>query len=129
MKRPDNLDECQETWDKMGGQELLQYNGGMMAYRRNSNTGPFFKRWQREWEKYGKRDQGALLRALYDRPLRTFVLMNQWNATTRYEPPNGHIAIRHHNMEARRWQGLIIGRIDSDEAWQAVKKNRAKLRE
>jgi glycosyltransferase involved in cell wall biosynthesis len=128
MKRPDNLDECTETWAKMGSAELLQYNGGMMAYRRNRNTKRFFETWQREWNKYGKRDQGALLRALYDKPLRMFVLMNQWNATTRYEMPNSEIAIKHHNMEARRWQGIIDGRIDSEEAWRQVKKYRAKLR-
>ncbi|MHC4721696.1 MAG: hypothetical protein ACYS6I_03200, partial [Planctomycetota bacterium] len=90
--------------------------------RRNRNTERFFQQWQSEWQKYGKRDQGALLRALYSRPLRTFVLMNQWNATTRYELPPGEIAIMHHNMEARRWNGIIRGRIDSDEAWQAVEK-------
>jgi hypothetical protein len=122
MKRPDNLDECIETWEIMGSQELMQYNGGLMAYRRNRNTKRFFERWQTEWQKYGKRDQGALLRALYERPLRVFVLMNQWNATTRYELPKGEIAIKHHNMEARRWQGLINGRIDGDEAWRAVRK-------
>jgi hypothetical protein len=122
MTRPDNQDECHETWELMGGMDLLQYNGGMMAYRRNSNTVRFFKKWQAEWQKYGKRDQGALLRALYSRPLRTFVLMNQWNATTRYEFPPGEIAIKHHNMEARRWNGIIKGRIDSNEAWRAVEK-------
>lgn len=129
MKRPDNLDECVETWEKMGSTELLQYNGGLMAYRRNYNTDQFFQRWQVEWQKYGKRDQGALLRALYDRPLRIFALMNQWNATTRYEFPVGEIAVKHHNMEARRWAGLIKDRIDSPEAWAAVKKYRASLRQ
>lgn len=128
MKRPDNLDECVETWEKLGGQELLQYNGGMMAYRRNANTRRFFESWQSEWQKYGKRDQGALLRALYDKPLRMFVLMNQWNATTRYAMPKGEIAIKHHNMEARRWNGIIQGRIDSPEAWGAVEKFDAKRR-
>jgi hypothetical protein len=128
MKRPDNLDECVETWDKLGGQELLQYNGGMMAYRRNDNTRRFFETWQSEWQKYGKRDQGALLRALYDKPLRTFVLMNQWNATTRYNLPPGEIAILHHNMEARRWNGIIPGRIDSPAAWAAVEKFNPKAR-
>lgn len=128
MKRPDNLDECEETWTAMGGMELLQYNGGMMAYRRNRNTQRFFKKWQSEWERWGKRDQGALLRALYSRPLRMFVLMNQWNATTRYELPPGEIAIKHHNMEARRWNGIIRGRIDSEEAWRAVEKFRPEVR-
>jgi hypothetical protein len=128
MTRPDNQDECHETWEKMGGMDLLQYNGGMMAYRRNRHTIRFFKRWQSEWQKYGKRDQGALLRALYDKPLRVFVLMNQWNATTRYEFPPGEITIKHHNMEARRWNGIIKGRIDSPEAWRAVEKFRPEVR-
>lgn len=122
MKRPDNIDECLETWEKMGNQELLQYNGGLMAYRRNANTRNFFERWQAEWQKYGKRDQGALLRALYARPLRLFLLMNQWNATTRYPMPPGKIAVKHHNMEARRWSGIINARIDSQEAWAQVDK-------
>jgi len=128
MKRPDNLDECVDTWAKMGSSELLQYNGGVLAYRRSSNTKQFFERWQKEWNKYGKRDQGALLRALYAKPLRMFLLLNQWNATTRYELPHGDIAIKHHNMEARRWQGVIHERIDSPEAWAEVKKYRAKVR-
>jgi hypothetical protein len=129
MQRPDNGDECLETWRVMGSQELLQYNGGMMAYRRNLNTRSFFKRWLSEWDKYGKRDQGALLRALYASPLRMFLLMNQWNATTRYTLPAGEVAILHHNMEARRWNGIVDGRIDSPEAWAKVKKYRARLRE
>lgn len=129
MKRPDNGDECLETWALMGSQELLQYNGGMMAYRRNANTRRFFAKWLSEWDRYGKRDQGALLRALYSNPLRMFVLMNQWNATTRYELPPGEIAIKHHNVQARRWNGLVNGRIDSPEAWAAVKQFNPKVKE
>lgn len=129
MKRPDNGDECLETWNLLGSQELLQYNGGMMAYRRNTNTARFFDNWQREWQKYGKRDQGALLRALYGKPLRMFVLMNQWNATTRYELPPGEIAILHHNTDARRWNGIVEGRIDSPEAWAAVKRFNPKVKD
>lgn len=129
MVRNDNQDEAIETWNLMGSQELLQYNGGMMAYRRNSNTRRFFKRWQEEWQRWGKRDQGALLRALYTNPLRLFLLMNQWNATTRYELPPGEIAIKHHNIEARRHTGIVYGRLDSQEAWDAVKKFNPKVKE
>jgi hypothetical protein len=129
MKRPDNGDECVETWKVMGSQELLQYNGGMMAYRRNANTKRFFAKWLSEWDRWGKRDQGALLRALYAAPLRMFLLMNQWNATTRYELPPGEIAILHHNIEARRHNGIVQGRLDSDEAWRAVKKFNPKVKE
>jgi hypothetical protein len=101
----------------------------MMAYRRNANTRRFFSRWLSEWDRYGKRDQGALLRALYASPLRMFLLMNQWNATTRYAMPPGEIAIKHHNTEARRWNGIVNGRIDSKEAWQAVKRFDPKVRQ
>lgn len=129
MVRNDNQDEAIETWDLMGSQELLQYNGGMMAYRRNTNTHRFFQKWQEEWQRWGKRDQGALLRALYTNPLRLFLLMNQWNATTRYEMPPGEVAIKHHNIEARRHNGIVYGRLDSQEAWEAVKKFNPKVKE
>lgn len=129
MVRNDNQDEAIETWRVMGSQELLQYNGGMMAYRRNTNTRRFFAKWLSEWDRWGKRDQGALLRALYSAPLRMFVLMNQWNATTRYETPPGEIAIKHHNIEARRHRGIVQGRLDSKEAWEAVKKFNPRVRE
>lgn len=118
--RPDNKDECDVTWDLMGSRQLLQYNGGMMAFRRCERTSEFFKMWQEEWDRWGKRDQAALLRALYRQPLRLFLLMNQWNATDRYDPPGGEVAIWHHNTKARRWGGIIKGRTDSTEAWLAV---------
>lgn len=121
MARPDNGDECQVTWDILGTKEgAFQYNGGMMAYRRNSRTATFFKYWNEEWNHWGKRDQGALLRALYKMPLRIFLLPNNWNATDRYDFPSGDLHIIHHNTKARRWSGIIQGRIDSTEAWKAV---------
>jgi len=122
MRRPDNEDECQATWELIGTQHVLQYNGGMMAFRRCKRTAGFFRLWQREWQRWGKRDQAALLRTLHQHPLRLFVLCNQWNASTRYPRPPGEIAILHHNMEARRWGGIVWARTDSPEAWEAVQK-------
>jgi len=122
MARPDNKEECAITWDIMGTKEgAFQYNGGMMSFRRCEATAEFFKNWQKEWQKFGKRDQAALLRALYLRPVRLFLLMNQWNASMRYEKPPGELAIIHHNTKARRWEGIIPGRIDSPEAWERVR--------
>lgn len=117
MLRPDNREEAEATWRELGTDQALQYNGGMMAFRRCDRTRAFFRRWRREWERWGKRDQGALLRALHQQPLRLYVLGNQWNASTRYPLPAGELALLHHNTEARRWSGLIRGRLDSDEAW------------
>jgi hypothetical protein len=121
MLRPDNSDEAHYTWETLVTAEgTFQYNGGMMAWRRCKATRKFLRSWQAEWQRFGKRDQGALLRALYKDPLRLYLLTNEWNASDRYPMPPGKVAILHHNTKARRWGGLIKGRIDSPEAWRAV---------
>jgi len=93
----------------------------MFAFRRCGRTKRFFEIVNEEYQRWGARDQGALVRALYRYPLRLFVLGNQWNASTRYELPPGPLALLHHNMEARRWARIIRGRIDGADAWQAVR--------
>jgi hypothetical protein len=122
MVRPDNRDEAEATWREIGTDQALQYNGGMMGFRRCDRTAAFFRRWREEWERWGKRDQGALIRALHKGPLRLYVLTNHWNASTRYPLPEpaDRISLLHHNTEARRWSGLINGRLDSKEAWSLV---------
>jgi len=120
MRRPDNIDECEETWKMVGTLAAFQYNGGVFGFRRCERVKRFFELWNEEWQKYAKRDQGALIRALYRQPLRVFLLHNQWNATDRYELPRGKIAVLHRNTEARRWSGLIDARTDSKTAWEAV---------
>lgn len=127
--RPDNHDEIDETIEFMGGGELMQLNGGVFAYRRCDRTRRFFERWRAEWERYGKRDQAALLRALYAEPLRVLVLGNEWNTVTRYDSPDKSAGILHHPMEARRYVGRTQGRLDSDEAWALVKKTERAKRE
>ena len=122
MIRPDNQAEYEETIALLGSEDLLQYNGGVFAFRRTPRIERLFTLWNQEWEKYGARDQGALLRALYRQPVRLFVLPNLWNATDRYNLPPGELAILHHNMHARRWSGLIRGRTDSEEAWNQVER-------
>jgi hypothetical protein len=121
-RRPDNLDECAETWDLLGTREALQYNGGMMGFRRCERVARFFDAWQEEWQKYGKRDQLAFMRARERVKPRIWPLHNQWNASDRYPLPPGEIAALHHNIQARRWTGIINGRADSAEAWRAVER-------
>lgn len=123
MVRPDNKDECDKTFNKIGTQEVIQLNGGVLAFRRNERTRDFFRAWHKEWKKWGKRDQAALLRALWDHPVKLFVLNNRWNTVTRYvEHPEGYSAgILHYPMTARRWEGTIQGRSDSKEAWEKAR--------
>lgn len=119
MVRSDNADECEDTFRHTGTDQLIQLNGGVFAFQRNERTKKFFRAWEREWRKYGKRDQAALLRALFDNPLKLYVLGNEWNNITRY-PGTIPAWLNHYPMTARRWRGVVHHRLDDPEAWRAV---------
>lgn len=120
--RPDNHAECDETFERLGGDELMQLNGGVFGFRRTARVQRFFARWRQEWEQHGKRDQLALLRALYAEPVKTLVLGNEWNTVPRYDDPAKSAGVLHYAMEARRYSGHFNDRLDSPEAWKKVKR-------
>jgi Nucleotide-diphospho-sugar transferase len=121
MIRPDNEDECKETFNSVGTDEFLQYNGGVFSFRRNERTARVFRDWHDEWMRWAKRDQAALDRALYAHPLRVYTLNGVWNCITRYPDVRPEDAvILHYPMQARSWRGMINGRLDSSEAWAMV---------
>ena len=120
MSRPDNQQETAETLQLLKTGQLLQLNGGVFGFRRNERTKEFFGSWLREWRRYGKRDQGALTRTLYNHPLRLYTLGNEWNTSDRYLPAERSAGIIHHQLTARRWKGIINGRLDGSEAWASV---------
>jgi len=124
MVRPDYIEECKETFKFIGTDEAVQLNGGVWAYRRTEQARKFMIEWYNEWNRYGARDQAALLRAHQKYPVRTYVLGNEWNTVDRYQKWYAHetAGIMHYPMTARRWQGRINGRLDSKEAWSKVKK-------
>jgi hypothetical protein len=121
MRRRDNADECLETFDLLGTGEVLQLNGGVWCIRRNERTRAFMEAWHSEWQRYGKRDQGALLRALWKHPVKLYVLGNEWNTVTRYMDAADSAGILHYPMTARRWRGKVTARSDSAEAWRRVR--------
>lgn len=120
MNRGDNAAECKFTNEFIGTDRVMCYNGGVFAYRRCEATRKFFEGWNVEYDKWCGRDQGALLRSFYANQMRTFVLMNQWNASDRYPLPPGKIAIMHHNVQARRYKKGVKGRLDGKQAWEMV---------
>lgn len=130
MRRPDNGPETDLTFEALRTDLALQLNGGVFAYRRNANTKRFFELWLEEWDRFGGRDQAALHRALWRQPLRTYVLGNEWNTIIRYDAGGGYAydapeitaGILHFPTTSRRWKGRIEGRLDSVEAWEAVRK-------
>jgi len=92
----------------------------VFAFSRNERTLAFFHSWYEEWNRFGKRDQAALLRALWKHPLKLYVLGNEWNTIVRYANKESSAGILHYPMTARRWRGKVVDRSDSKEAWQAV---------
>ncbi len=122
MVRPDNKQECEETFKITGSDEVIQLNGGVFAFQKNPRTRLFFSAWLKEWMVHGKRDQAALLRALWAHPLKLYVLGNEWNTITRYDSENITAGILHYPMTARRWRGIVHERLDDPKAWSKVVK-------
>ena len=120
FRRVNNLSELLEIEAENFTLHTLQINGGVWAFARNERVAAFFKRWQAQWEKHAQRDQGALVRALYADPLKIFYLGNEWNTFDKYTKGIAAAAIKHYPGRARRWAGMIPGRIDSATAWARV---------
>ena len=120
FRRHNNLAELAETEAELHTLHALQFNGGVWAFGRTERIAAFFERWQAEWEKHGQRDQGALIRAMYADPLKMMVLGNEWNTFPKYSKGIETAGLLHYPGRARRWQGLIPGRIDSPKAWEIV---------
>lgn len=128
FQRRNNFEELQQTISFVGTSEALQINGGVWSFRRNANTHKFFSLWLKEWNVYKGRDQGALIRALYTHPLRTYWLGSEWNTLITLKgqeyPPGakGSAGILHHVGRARRWEGQVpAGKgLTDPEAWAMV---------
>jgi hypothetical protein len=126
FERRNNASEMVDTAEAVHTLNTLQYNGGVWAFARNERVQRFFQRWQAEWEKHAQRDQGALVRAMYADPLRVLVLGNEWNTFPKYTRGITTAGLMHYPGDARRWRGLIPGRIDSEEAWRMAEEFEAR---
>ena len=66
------------------------------------------------------------MRALYADPLKVFWLGNEWNTFPKYCKGLTTAGLMHYPGDARRWDGMIPGRIDSPEAWAMVERHEGK---
>ena len=122
FERRNNRRELAQIKEEIRTLHALQINGGVWAFNhRNERVAAFFRRWQQQWEEYAQRDQGALLRALYADPLKILWLGNEWNTFPKYCKGLETAGLMHYPGDARRWKGMIPGRIDSSEAWAMVR--------
>jgi len=122
FERRNNRRELAAVKEAVHTLHTLQYNGGVWAFGRNDRIARFFQRWQAEWEVHAQRDQGALIRAMYTEPLRVWLLGNEWNTFEKYSKGVQTAGLMHYPGDARRWSGMIDGRIDSQQAWAAVQR-------
>ena len=121
-RRRNNVAEMEELKRSFGTLNALMYNGGVWAFGRGERIARFFERWRAGWEEKAGRDQGPLLRAMYQDPLRVLLLGNEWNTFAKYSRGVETAGLRHYPGRARRWKGLINGRIDGPDAWKAVER-------
>jgi hypothetical protein len=126
FRRANNAAEVREIEDEIYTLNTLQFNGGVWSFGRGPRIARFFERWQAEWERHAQRDQGALIRAMYADPLKVYLLGNEWNTFDKYSKGVTTAGLRHFPGRARRWKGLIPGRIDSRIAWQMVEREQRK---
>lgn len=120
-QRPDNAEELDATIDEIGSEETAQPNGGVFAWRRGERSKALMQGWSDEWQRWGGRDQMALLRTLHKNPVKWILLGQEFNTVTRFTDPSITAGILHHALRARRWTGIVYGRLDSEAAWKKVK--------
>lgn len=71
--------EREATADRYETAQVLSLQGGVWWARQSPQLTEFFAAWRAEWGLYQDQDQGALLRALYQVPLRIWLLGPDWN--------------------------------------------------
>jgi len=128
FRRANNLKELHETEAVLSTLHALQYNGGVWSFGRSARIKAFFERWLTEWERHAQRDQGALIRAMYHDPLKVFLLGNEWNTFEKYTRGIETAGLMHYPGRARRWKGMIPGRIDSPKAFEISKRQQKQQR-
>jgi hypothetical protein len=124
--RTNNAGDMESIQRALKTLNALQLAGGVMCFSRNERVKTFFDAWFAEWDVHGQRDQGPLVRALYAHPLKVWLLGSQWNTFLRYMRKEDSAGLLHFPGKARRWSGMLPGRIDSERAWEVVRRYEAK---
>ena len=71
--------EREETFAMFGTQEILQLQGGVMWFSKCAEVTALFAAWREEWGIYHDQDQAALLRAMRQSPVKTWLLGRAFN--------------------------------------------------
>jgi len=97
-RAPFGREEVAATVKAVGTSMITLHNCGLMFFKKCARVRGLYRVWQEEWERFGKRDQLAFVRALHRCPVRMVTLPHCWN--TGYAPKAERVL--HHWGDARR---------------------------
>lgn len=72
-------EEMKATVKETGGGEYLYYNTGVMFFNRNERVQALMQAWHAEWQRWGRQDQPAMFRAMFQNPVRIAAMRSPWN--------------------------------------------------
>jgi len=73
-------DERELTLNALGFNQVLQLQAGVFWFKKSERVDEFFFNWRMEWtKKFKGQDQAAMLRALYQTPVKVWLLGRCWN--------------------------------------------------
>ena len=78
-QRPAYQEENVFTAKALGGRFWHQPMSGVFGWRRNERTEEFYTLWADEWQQFGRRDQPAMIRALWKSRVTALWLGTEWN--------------------------------------------------
>jgi hypothetical protein len=73
-------DDRDYTLEALSNPEPLNLQAGLMFFSQSKQVSRLFEVWRQEWKHFREQDQGALLRALAQAPVRVWMLGAAWNS-------------------------------------------------
>lgn len=75
----DHLDDDERIAVLSADENPLQWQAGVFSFRKTARVHDLFMAWRRHWQTFRKHDQGALILALRECPVRMWVMGHDWN--------------------------------------------------
>jgi alpha-N-acetylglucosamine transferase len=75
-------DDRTAVYQSIEFQDVLQLQAGVFSFRKSPAIFNLFQSWRSEWKRFKGQDQGALIRALYNNPVKLYLLSSVFNGGT-----------------------------------------------
>lgn len=92
--------EVKTTKAELGTGHHMYFNSGVIFFNRNERVERMMGAWADEWNRYGRQDQMALLRAIHKYPVRIAAMRSPWNTHH-----SGEAQFVYHRHRAARREG------------------------